>query len=113
MTQGIASALCVTGEGHPVMRMDIDARACSSPGTLIGIAPAVCLSDWHVGARRIEGGAVYFRLVFLVISTLPLNVKRIHNGNAASIIPAALNFGLLVTTISTGYFHSMNRVHPR
>lgn len=35
-----------------------------------------------------------------------------HNVAAASIAPVALNVDLLVTTTSTGYFHSMNFVHP-
>lgn len=35
-----------------------------------------------------------------------------HNVAAASRAPAALNVDLLVTTTSTGYFHSINFVHP-
>jgi hypothetical protein len=54
-----------------------------------------------------EGG--YREMQFVVVDCPDMN----HRDAAASTIPVPLKAGLLVTTISTGYFHSMNCFQPR
>ena len=48
----------------------------------------------------------------LCTCTNPLPIALTYNDAAASIAPANLNVFLLVTTTSTGYFHSMNLAQP-